>query len=540
MGGLRKGESLEYTLDGQGKEKSRKFYKFWEGGGNRYTIPNNDVSSVLHAVIERVFYVKKGGVFQRPPMFTANRHRVDHFISGVVSSAGSLFPCTPEQFCDRYVGNKRRLYVSAVRSLLEQGLEWADSKIRMFTKAEYLKPGGVPRAIQPRSPRYNVCLGCFLSPNEHKIFDAINQYYVDNTFINPEHITIAKGMNMVQRGEAIANMWDHYDDPVCVGLDASRFDQHINETLLELEHSIYLKMFGDVEGPIGEVKLSTLLKWQRRNSCSWSEGGSRVKYRTIGCRMSGDMNTSLGNIIIMTMLWATFQRETALRFHLLNDGDDSCIICSRSTAKKIVKKVEEWFLEFGITMKVEGVFNTIEEITFCQARPVWNGSNYYLCPNPNKRCFSDIVSIKDMSGTNFNKQLGAIAACGLACNGDTPVLRSLYKKIGCGVDMFIPDKSHHLYKFRQELIDGLQPRYGEPTLAHRASFERAFNISPAEQLLLEKFYEDLPALTPKLVKDRLFCPKELSILEPTLKQHDEYEDQGERLPADFPPTEPIR
>jgi hypothetical protein len=537
VGGLVKGESLEYSMEGPGKAKPRKFYQFWEALGTRYAVPNNDLQSVLHAIIERVFYVKKDGVFQRPPMFKANKCRVRHFLKGVANKAGMLFPCSPEEFCERYVGNKRRLYTNACSSLMKEGLTYMDSVIRCFTKAEYIKPGGVPRLIQPRQPRYNACLGCFLSPNEHKIFAAIDTYmHVDLGM--PQERTIAKGMNMNARGEAISDMWNSYDDPVAIGLDAARFDQHINETLLELEHSLYLDLFGDVEGPIGDVKLSTMLKWQRRNRCVWGDRENRVMYKTKGCRMSGDMNTSLGNIIIMTMLWATFKRETSLRFSLLNDGDDSCVVCSRRTAKKIVKQVEAFFLEFGITMVVEGVFDTMEEITFCQAKPVYNGSSWYLCPNPHKRVFSDINAIKDLSSAKtMNALLGAVAACGLACNGNTPILNELYKKMGTGVKLYIPDRRHHLYKFRQELLDGMQPKFVEPTMEHRISFSLAFGISPGNQLLLEEFLRGLPTIHHCLIRPTGIKPSVLEMFDPVFKESDDYEgSESCVLPATFPPN----
>lgn len=531
-----KGESLEYSMEGPGEPKPRRYFRVWEGGGVRFALPNNDLTSVLHAIIERVFYVKKEGVFQRPPIFQASVKRVAHFLKGVSDNAGMLFPCTPEEFCDRYVGNKRRLYDNARKSLMQEGLIWRDSIIRMFTKAEYLKPGGTPRAIQPRSPRYNVCLGCFLSPNEHTIFKAINEYFVEQFNLNDDHITIAKGMNMRQRGQAIAKMWEEYHDPVSIGLDAARFDQHINEDLLQLEHALYLKLFGNVEGPVGDVKLSTLLKWQRRNTCVWSDKENRVQYKTKGCRMSGDMNTSLGNIVIMTMLWAVFQRETSYRFHMLNDGDDSCIVCSRKTAKKIVATVEEFFLEFGITMVVEGVFDSLEEITFCQAKPVFDGKEWYLCSNPHKRLFSDMATTKDISSPKILQMLlGSVSACGLACNGNTPVLNELYRKLGTGVDLFIPDKSHFLYKYRQELVDGLTPRFEEPTYAHRLSFYRAFCIAPQEQLLLEKFIRELPTVEGNIVTERGLKPLILDLLDPVFKESDDYEDLPDGLPADILP-----
>jgi len=533
---LRKGESLKITQNRQGEPKPRKFFKFWDGGGVRFNVPNNDMRSIIHGIVERVFYVKIGGVHQRPPKFATDANRLDGFKNKLTTLLGELRACSPIEFVERYAGNKRKMYATAANSLLEEPLSWEDSKIKAFTKAEYLKPGGVPRLIQPRSPRYNVALGCFLSPNEKTILHGVDQLFSREIGDN-DHSTVAKGHNFKKRGAIISRMWDQYNDPVCIGLDVTRYDQHVNETLLLFEHSIYEQLFnGQENNPYYGQSLSTILKWQRRNHCSWTGKEGKVSYTTRGCRMSGDMNTSLGNVLIATGLWFTYLTETKRKFHLYNDGDDSCIICDRKTSKQIIKDIEPWFKQFGISMVVEGVFNSLEEITFCQAKPVFDGTDWYLCPNPHKRCFSDLCTLKDMTSAKLmNLQLGAIAACGLAANGSTPILNEMYKKMGTGVELFIPDRSHHLYKFRQELVDGLKPEFVEPTFDHRISFYHAFDITPEEQLIVERFYRDKLPILQHQISDRsfMFDITELSLLRPTLKPCLTYEgcdaDDGRRV-----------
>jgi len=528
--GLRKGEALTITEIRQGKEKSRRFFKFWQGGGARYEVPNNDMMSVFHAIVERVFYVKLNGQFQRPPEFTAKRSRLNRVRDRLVSFIGKLSPCTPQEFCGRYGGNKRKMYETAAESLKETPLVWKDSWIRCFTKAEYIKPGGTPRLIQPRSPRYNVALGCYLSPNEKTILHAIDDMFNEDIYdVDHKLPTIAKGHNFAQRGEIIEAKWSSFSDPVCLGLDAARFDQHINESLLGFEHSIYTSIFSGDQFQVGGQKLSTLLKWQRRNVGRWKGMEGKIRYKTRGCRMSGDMNTSLGNILIMSCLWYRFILDIRkhigndFRAQIYNDGDDTVVIVERKDAEFVASLVDVWFKEFGITMEFDGIYNRLEEIIFCQAKPVYNGKSWYLCPNPHKRCFSDLVTMKNIGNDDknhklFNLQLGAIAACGLAANGGTPILRNMYRRIGTGVELFVPDRTHHLWRFRQELVDGLQPHFSEPTLEHRISFMHAFDITPTEQRLLEQYYDKLPKLQP--VVKKLYpvgIPTGLSLLKPILE-----------------------
>jgi len=530
---LGKGESLKIIETRQGRTAPRKFYKFWGGGGVRYKVPNNDMMSVVHAIIERVFYVKIDGKFQRPPVFSAKFSRLSRVKDRFCEIVGKLSPCAPQVFCESYGGNKRRLYENAAESLKTKPLEWRDSWIKCFTKAEYIKPGGVPRLIQPRSPRFNVCLGCYLSPNEKTILHAMDEMFIKDIHPTIDLPTIAKGHNFARRGEYIAQKWATFSDPVCIGVDASRFDQHINEKLLEFEHSIYEEIFSGDHFQVGGQSLKTLLKWQRRNVGRWKGIEGKIRYKTKGCRMSGDMNTSLGNIIIMTSLWYRFIKDIRKYYknkgyhkfdaQLYNDGDDSVLIVERRDADFVASILKDWFEEFGITMEFDGIYNRLEEITFCQARPVFNGTSWYLCPNPHKRCFTDLVTMKNLGSSDknhklFNLQLGAISACGLAANGSTPVLRNLYRRMGTGVELFIPDRNHHLYRYRQELVDGLKPCFEEPTLEHRISFSIAFNISIPEQRLLENFYDQLPLLQPCIVQEPpMYMPPSLTLLEPLLK-----------------------
>jgi hypothetical protein len=519
---LKRGESLEVAATRRGCANARVFYKFWQGSNVRYNVPNNDIGSVEHAIVERVFCVKKDGVYQRPPANVADNTRLDKFTSELTNHLGSLSPCSSNEFCERYGGNKRKMYDAAALSLQERPLEWEDSKINAFTKAEYLKPGGCPRIIQPRKPRYNLSLGRYLSPNEHRILEGVNHVFRER--FSATHSSVAKGQNLKERGKTIASMWARYDDPVSIGLDAARYDQHINELLQMKEHGIYTTLFSGSE--ISSIPLKTMLKWQRRNSCKWTGAEGKIKYKTKGCRMSGDMNTSLGNILIMTMLWYTYLDENKYNASIFNDGDDTCVICERKTANKIIKNVEDYFREFGITMVVEGISNTLEEIVFCQCSPVFDGNQYYLCPSPHKRCFSDLVTMKDMKSPKlFNLQLGAIAACGLASNGNTPILNSMYKQIGSGVELYIPDKHHHMYRFRQELIDGLTPIFETPTWSHRISFYFAFGITPNDQILIEKYYSNLPRLRHVHLNEYDIAghniPAHLASLEPTLKSSTE-------------------
>lgn len=495
--------------------RARTYYRLRGGNGPKWDIPNNDIDSVAHAILERVFFVKDGkGGFKRAPkpwhhesvQHEANpyqaakskiQQRLRKFNSKMMTlsnKCGKVSPISNEEFLAYYGGSKRKCYEAAVVSLEDRPLEARDCRVKVFTKDEYRKPGGAPRAIQPRSPRFNVNLGRYIKHLEHRIFEAINEIF-DPTH---EHKTVAKGMNMRERGNVIAAMWKEFNDPIAVGLDASRFDQHINQLLLEFEHQVY-HMWSTGEDP-SLPRLSKLLRSQLRNVGKYSGKDGSIRYKVNGCRMSGDMNTSLGNVIIMTALMYAYFESKGLdkQVKLLNDGDDCVIIMDKRNLKHFMDGLQDWFLEMGLTMEYDGIYHSLEEVEFCQSRPVKENGGYRLVPRPTKRLYSDLVTTKPVySKKVYTKQLGAIAGCGLAASTGVPVFQSFYKWLGRGATPWIPTEGSYYHKFRQELVEGMEMKERTPTIDERISFYFAFDITPDEQTLLEKYYDSLD--------DPLFC-----------------------------------
>jgi len=492
-------------------ETSRGYHRVRGNNGPDWDIPNNDVGTVSHAILERVFFVKDGcggfkrapkpwehsSVIEEPKPFFAARQKINQRFNNfsrmmmqLATEHGEVSPLTDDEFLSYYGGAKLRCYEAAVLSLRETPFAAKDCWVKVFTKDEYCKPNGAPRAIQPRSPRFNVKLGRYIKHIEHEIFHAIDEIFDPSL----EHKTVAKGMNMIERGNVIANMWNSYNDPVAIGLDASRFDQHINRLLLEYEHSIY-HMWSTGSGD-DLPPLAALLKAQIENRGVYHGKSGSIKYQVDGCRMSGDMNTSLGNVIIMTTLMHSYFESKGLlgKVKLLNDGDDCVIIMDRQHVRRFKDGLKEWFLEMGLTMEYDGTYTSLEEIEFCQSRPVYDSVHgYRLVPRPTKRLYSDLITTKNISVKKvYNKQVGAIAGCGLALSDGLPIFNSFYSWLGRGATPWVPEQGDYYYKFRQELIDGMKQGHREPTDEERISFYFAFDITPTEQVLLEQYYDSLP------------------------------------------------
>jgi hypothetical protein len=132
-----------------------------------------------------------------------------------------------------------KVYRAAADSLSTIPVSKRDAVLSTFVKAEKInltkKPDPAPRVIQPRSPRYNVAVGRYLKRLEKDIYRALKALAGD--------VVVMKGYNAGQSGEIIARKWARFNRPCAIGLDASRFDQHVSEAALRWEHSVYTQLF---------------------------------------------------------------------------------------------------------------------------------------------------------------------------------------------------------------------------------------------------------------------------------------------------------
>lgn len=145
-----------------------------------------------------------------------------------------------------------------------------------------------------------------------------------------------------------------------MGLDASRFDQHVSQDALKVEHKVWNRMTPGTCRP----HLRRLLSMQLQNHGIAYLEGLKVKYTTDGCRMSGDMNTSSGNCMLMCLMLGSYLDTLKIKYRFANNGDDCVVIIDKRNLSKI-SNLQTWFLKMGFTMKVEKPVFEFEKIEFC-------------------------------------------------------------------------------------------------------------------------------------------------------------------------------
>lgn len=446
------------------------------GTGVRYGVHCDNLKNMARGISERVLYVFRDGRLRRPPQPIEGAFgRLSSIRKRLLMVLRPTPIVTREEYPSLYNGRKKAIYERAVASLYSRGLRFSDSFCSTFLKAEKInfdkKVDPAPRVIQPRSPLYNVEVGRYLKLFEKALFGGIRRVF--------GYCVVLKGMNASEVGAALYENWTQFKKPCAVGLDASRFDQHVSREALKWEHSIYNGVFQSKE-------LSKLLKQQLNNHGIARTEGFRVDYITDGCRMSGDINTSMGNCLLMSSMVIAYCEHKGLKHRLANNGDD-CVLFIEYGDLHLLNELDNWMLELGFTLTREQPVTTFEHIEFCQSHPVYTESGYRMVRDIHTAMSKDCVSIPGWNDTDDVRAWARnISGCGLALTTGVPVWEAWYSQLALlgsetvrrGDQLEASGMSYMARGVKSCVISA----------AARVSFWKAFGITPDQQEALEAVY----------------------------------------------------
>nr|UVK78466.1 MAG: RNA-dependent RNA polymerase [Picris umbravirus 1] len=436
-----------------------------------FGVHNNSLNNLVRGINERVFFTDNKGTLPLTPLAGAFQQ-----IDTSCLKSFRVQPWTMEQVVDSYTGRHRTRYQQAMESIYANPLTKRDARVATFIKAEKVnftvKPDPAPRVIQPRDPRFNISIAKFIKPLEPLLYKQLGKLY--------RYPCVAKGFNALQTGEIIAKKWSLFRRPVCVGLDASRFDQHVSVEALRFTHSVYRRFIKNEE-------FHRLLDMMYVNRGIGTAKDGIVLYRVHGNRMSGDMDTALGNCVLMVLMTRQLCVNLNIPHELMDNGDDCVVIFEEEHLERFNGAVRGYFADLGFTMKVEPPVRTLEKLEFCQTQPVFDGSQW--------RMVRQVTSIaKDLNSVIQWEQLPlwwrAIGECGLALTGGIPVFDAFYKWLLRASGPEIGGiKGHPLYRCGMtNLAKGMDMSEHVITTEARMSFATAFGIVPSMQIAIENTY----------------------------------------------------
>jgi len=451
-------------------------------------VHDSSLVNLKRALVERVFRIvdAEGNLVKPPEPETGAFQPCAEWVRRWSSHIKPAAVSSVQQIVNSYSGPKKKSYGLAALSLLKRPLTKHDARLQAFVKSEKLnfsaKKDPAPRLIQPRSQRYNLELGRYLKLNEKKFLKGIDAVF--------GYTVVLSGYDSFTTGRIIAGNWRKLQDPVILSFDFKRLDQHTRVPALEFEHSHYTAVWPEDEN------LKMLLSWQLRNEGIALAKDGAIYFTTDGNRCSGDINTSLGNkLIVCGLLW-TYLSELGILdlIRLGNNGDDCFLMIERGYEDLVVNTIHDWFLKRGFRLELEPIVDVLEELVFCQSNPV--------CVDGRWRMVRTMTSIAKDSHTLLSIQgqkdlemwFAAVGQCGLALNQGVPVLQSFH-----GAFLRNSNQRKVSTEYMHKVVEyGNIERMGRLTVKEtriaastRLSFHRAFGIEPSRQIMLEQYYDEL-------------------------------------------------
>lgn len=369
-----------------------------------------------------------------------------------------------------YVGRWKRRYLRAMLSLEEYPLCNADFNINMFVKPdkEDALPKGGPRAIQYRGARAALEMARFTQSIEHQVYE-----------LNDDHGTriFGKGCNQHTLAEDFLKKRDLFRDPAFLMLDASKFDAHVSVEFLEIVRCFYVQLLQLA----GQAKYVSYLWGKTLTSYGYTRHG--IKYKTRGTRMSGDMDTGLGNSLIMFAALTHYMYVTGIsKYVMAINGDDSVIFIEKDQLAKA--RDISCFVEMGLKMKFEVALD-FQHMEFCQCRMVETDYGWTLARSPHRIITRLGWSVNKFGKSRLKDYILSLGMGECAVSYGVPIGYAIglaLKLAGRGGKYTVWDR------WAQEWCQ--QERYweaevGTVSYATRVSYERAFDISPEKQIELE-------------------------------------------------------
>lgn len=448
------------------------------GQDHNLGVYNNNVDTVERAFVERYFLCKEGETF-RPalPVGPTEFHKsgLRMFRTELLNVVERIPRASRQQVVDAYTGRKHTVYSKALESLARDPLTQRDARLTSFVKFEKQDIGKAPRVINPRSPRYNLELARYLKFAEKKVFTAINEVFGART-----PMTVVKGVNADVAAQVVRAKWDCFRVPVAVGLDASKFDMHVSVEALKFEHSVYMGMFD------GDKRLKELLSWQLRNTGRAYVADGHVDFDMAGTRSSGDINTSLGNCVIMCALVHAYARKREVTIELCNNGDDCVVIMESADLQRFLTGLDGWFRRKGFAMVAEEPVYEFEEIEFCQTHPVHLSTGYRMIRNHNTVLQKDPMCLVSMpNNAAYQKWCAAVGQCGEMLNKGVPVQHNFARVFSRNGTTTSAAHMEHVFSGRYVLRAAEGCSDAVVDARARVSYYYAFGVRPDEQMSAE-------------------------------------------------------
>lgn len=327
-----------------------------------------------------------------------------------------------EQYVKNIDDTTKRKFYQRVSDQLGFGRS-VSSVVCAFTKLEKYKTGKykAPRLIQARDPSFNLEYGRYVKPIERALKGDIH---------------FGKGTYDTCGGkiEKLRAKWRWYTE-----CDHSTFDAHVTVEMLKLCHRFYKKCQGD------NRYMESLARRTIHNSCITRHG---ERYKVTGTRMSGDVDTSLGNSLINYHILMEALKSVGLRGDAIVNGDDSIIFTNHPIpTDRFVAVLRHLNMESVVLPSV----NNIHKVEFCRTKLIYH-------PDKKPTLMFDPARLRDIYGMTWKtypdhvylKYLEAVSHANSCMNSNSPVGREWKALERIGKQMNLLERNIQLELLKQQ------------------------------------------------------------------------------------------
>jgi hypothetical protein len=208
--------------------------------------------------------------------------------------------------------------------------------------------------------------------------------------------------------------------------------------------------------------------------------------------MSGDMNTSMGNKLLMCLMAKAYIDTKAFRVDFVNNGDD-CLLIFDASKLAAMSDLETYFSGFGFKMVREDPVYEFEQIEFCQTKPIQTVNGWLMVRNTRTCLVKDVTAVNmGHDVKQYRVWLGKIADCGVHLNKGVPVLQSFYrmcKRFGVDGKLSFYSRFDCEHSWHNKLLKGMDLRDDVVTESARYSYWLQTDICPDQQVEIEGYFD---------------------------------------------------
>lgn len=436
-------------------------------------------------VVDTEQLVPRKGIFSKAMSFTFRDLKR-------LLSADSA-PIAYEDFIGKYSGLKKQNYIDALEVVKKIGFIPRHAHIKAFIKFEKdcreLKPLRVPRVISPAGFVYLLETGVYIRAVEEKIYAAINALF--------GYVVVAKGMNYDDIANVTVNNWRHFKRPAFIDLDVEKLDASVFPEALLWTHKVVSLCF-----PFSErKKLMRLLSYQLQSVVKGRANDGHFSYKIKGTLTSGQMNTSLVGVLLVTSILYPICRHFGIR--LLNMGDDCRLIMDKHMVKTVEKALHAEFARFCMFITVQSG-DDLYKTEFCQTKLIETSLGLRAvrlltpCISKDSVCIDDIRAPHKLAAWML-----AVGTGGLATHGGIPVFDAFYRCMVRNAKCYLSSSKLSnrqrrrvaQFTLKKKFLDwseGLD--YSKSALGDhstRLGFYKTFDMTVSDQEHIEGYYDKL-------------------------------------------------